>query len=263
MANRLFRLSDQQWQTIEPCLESMSTGKPFAQTLSDRVVMEAIIHRHKAGLPWRDLPSDCGPWHLVYQRWRRWVETGKIALILEVAKESAGWEGSLAFLDSTVICAHPCAAGGEGLVGNSQNQALGRSRGGFGTKIHAVTGSENLPLHLALSAGQAADCRQGLPLVQKVGEDKQIKALACDRSYDTNEIRAKLADSKKEAVIPSKKNRKEPIPHDEDQYRERNKAERWNSKIKWFRAVATRYEKLAVAFLSVVQLASALVLLKN
>ena len=226
MANRLFRLSEQQWEIIKPCLESMSTGQPFAQVLPDRVVLEAIIHRHKAGLPWRDLPSDYGAWHLIYQRWRRWVGTGKIALILEVAKESSGWEDSLAFLDSTVIRAHICAAGGSRKAGNSLAQALGRSRGDFGTKIHAVTGNENFPLHIALSAGQAADCREGLPLVQKLGGDEQIKGLACDKSYDTNEIRAKLSDSGKQAVIPSKKNRKEPIEHDKDRYRERNKAER-------------------------------------
>lgn len=83
--------------------------------------------------------------------------------------------------------------------------------------------------------------------------------LIADKGYDANHRRGALADSGVEAVIPSTRSRKRPIPHDANAYRERNKIERAFCAIKDWRRVATRYDKLARNFLSAVAIAAAFI----
>ena len=78
---------------------------------------------------------------------------------------------------------------------------------------------------------------------------EEIKALGADRAYDSDTIRALIAAAGKEAVIPPRANRVEPPQYDKEKYKERNKAERLFCKLKGYRAVATRYDKLAAMFL--------------
>jgi len=77
-----------------------------------------------------------------------------------------------------------------------------------------------------------------------------IKELLADKGYDTNAIRAFLEQRDIKAVIPSKSNRKKKIPHDENAYKKRNVVERCFGRLKDFRRIATRYDKLAQNFLS-------------
>ena len=78
----------------------------------------------------------------------------------------------------------------------------------------------------------------------------RIAALLADKGYDADAIRDELARSGVEAVIPAKSNRREPVPHDRVKYRWRNRIERLFNKLKNWRRVATRYDKLAVNYLS-------------
>jgi transposase len=125
--------------------------------------------------------------------------------------------------------------------------ALGRSRGGLSTKIHLVAVDERTALAMSLSAGQANDAPPGEQLVAEViTPDAQIQAVCADRAYDTDALRAELAaaPAPKQAVIPPRANRRVQYAYDQERYRQRNRVERLVGRLKQFRAVATRYDKL-------------------
>ena len=83
-----------------------------------------------------------------------------------------------------------------------------------------------------------------------------IDALIADKAFDTNAIRNRLEEKGAVAVIPSKADRKEPIPHDVDMYRWRHLVENYFAKIKEFRRIATRYDKTDTSFEAMIQLAA-------
>lgn len=86
-----------------------------------------------------------------------------------------------------------------------------------------------------------------------------IMRLIADKAYDTNPLRHLLADKGIEAVIPSIRRRKPLIPHDTTAYRDRNLIERMYARLKDFRRVATRYDKLARNFLAGVLIAAVVI----
>ena len=134
-------------------------------------------------------------------------------------------------------------------------QAIGRSRGGLTTKIHALVDALGNPVEVMLSAGQDHDlCAE--PLIEAVDPG----ALIADKAFDADAFIAALSDRAIVPVIPSKSNRKIPRPCDFALYCERNLIERFFNKLKHFRAIATRYDKLAKTFLAGVQLACAAIL---
>lgn len=86
----------------------------------------------------------------------------------------------------------------------------------------------------------------------------RIDALLADKGYDADAIRQELADAEIEAVIPARRNRRNPAPHDQVKYRWRNRIERLFSKLKNWRRIATRYDKTADSYIGFVSIASAL-----
>ena len=138
------------------------------------------------------------------------------------------------------------------------DEALGRSRGGFSTKIHIIVDALGNPVEFILTAGQEADVAQAEPLI----EGHKAGAYILDKAYDSDAVVAAAKRQGGEAVIPSKKNRKVPRDYDEHLYKERKKVEWFINLIKQYRRVATRYEKTARNFLGFVHLASIMVLLR-
>lgn len=135
---------------------------------------------------------------------------------------------------------------------------MGRSRGGFGTKIHASVSGLGLPLRVVLTAGQEADVTQAASLIDGVAAEVVI----ADKGYDSKAVVEQIEKQGAEAVIPSRKNRKEPRAYDRERYRDRNLAERFWRRVKENRRVATRYEKTARNFLGFVLVAAIMVLLR-
>lgn len=134
-----------------------------------------------------------------------------------------------------------------------RDHCLGRSRGGLTTKIHAVVDGQGLPIRLKLSAGQGHDGQAADDLLGHVGAGTIVLA---DKAYDADRIRASMREKGAFANIPPKANRRSKPYFSQWLYRERNLIERFFSKLKHFRRIATRYEKLAENFLAMVQLAS-------
>ena len=107
-----------------------------------------------------------------------------------------------------------------------------------------------------LSPGNHADISEAPALLDKC---KAPTRLLADKGYDANSLRDRLAASKTEAVIPSTRSRKTPIPHDVEAYKERNLIERAFCKLKDWRRIATRYDKLAINFASTVAIAAVII----
>ena len=146
---------------------------------------------------------------------------------------------------------------------NGGDQALGRSRGGFSTKIHAATIDENCAVALHLTAGQAHDGRQFEALYESLDADNVLEFAALDRGYDADRIRERLVLDGIEAVIPPIRTRAKKLPYDKELYRARNRVERFFNKLKQFRRLATRYDKLAKTFLAAVCLVAAFLIIRN
>jgi len=111
------------------------------------------------------------------------------------------------------------------------------------------------PLRFILTAGQSGDILAAPALID--GFDAE--AVLADKAYDSNALRAIIANAGAEAVIPSNRSRKIIIPHDQAIYRHRNRIERCFNKLKHFRRFATRYDRRALHFLSFIQLAAAMI----
>src|SRR5215218_9029296 len=139
--------------------------------------------------------------------------------------------------------------------GGQRGQALGRSRGGFSTKLHLRCDARGLPLALVLAPGEAHETRAFADLVEDLAPG--TRCLIGDMGYDADWLRQELLLRGVLPVIPPNPVRKEPAPLDRGLYRLRNRVERLVNRLKQFRAVATRYDKTAESFLAFVHLAAA------
>ena len=110
------------------------------------------------------------------------------------------------------------------------------------------------PMKFILTGGEQADCLQALPLL----DGQQAGAVLADKGYDADYVLEKITEIGAEAVIPPKANRKTPRAYDNYLYKERNVIERMVNKMKQFRGIATRYNKLAISFMAFLQLAAIL-----
>lgn len=131
---------------------------------------------------------------------------------------------------------------------------MGRSRGGLTTKIHAVVDGCGLPITLKLTEGQAHDGRSAHDMLDTV---RSGQVLLADRAYDSDALRQALADRGAWANVKPMPNRNRIPAFSAFLYKDRNLVERFFNKLKHFRGVATRYDKLAENYLAGVKLASA------
>jgi transposase len=129
----------------------------------------------------------------------------------------------------------------------------GPQPGGLTTKIHAVVDAKGLPIRLGLTPGQAYDGESAMELLNALPENAMVLA---DKAYDANAIREMINGQGAWANIPPKSNRKDPICFSPYLYKARNLVERFFNKIKHFRRIATRYDKLAANYMAMIKLAS-------
>ena len=142
----------------------------------NRLFVEAVLYRYRAGIPWRDLPERLGHWKRVHTRFCRWAESGAWERVF--AHLAADADNEYAMLDSTVVRAHQHSAGAKG--GDREQEAIGRSKGGLTTKIHATTDALGTPTGFHLTPGQAHDLVGADALLPGLEAD----ALLADKAYD-------------------------------------------------------------------------------
>jgi transposase len=240
-----YDLTDFEWRLIEPLLPNKPRGVP---RVDDRRVLNGIFWVLRSGAPWRDLPERYGPRTTSYNRFVRRRKAGVWGRMMDAI--TAAYDGDIQMIDSTSIRAHQQAATAKR---GDRDHCLGRSRGGLTTKIHAVVDAQGLPIRLGLTAGQAHDGQIANELLNHLGPHTIVLA---NKAYDADRIRTLIEEQGATPNIPAKSNRKWKPCFSKPLYRERNLIERFFSRLKHFRRVATRYDKLADNFLAMIQLAS-------
>lgn len=145
---------------------------------------------------------------------------------------------------------------GIGRKRGEQKQAVGRSRGGRNTKIHALADAKGRLIAILLTGGEAHDCPVAERLIRRV---KPPKRMLGDKAYDSAELRQELDERRTKPVIPNRSNRKQPYSFSKRLYKLRWRIESAFNRLKDFRRIATRYDRLARNYLASVCLAAALV----
>ncbi|PVE20192.1 IS5 family transposase, partial [Microvirga sp. KLBC 81] len=242
-------LRDDQWEQIKPFVPGGRKGK-WGPRSDGRRFVDALLWLARSGARWRDLPEDrFGPYQTVKRRYYRWIEAGVFDRIFAAVAADPDLEWLA--IDATVIRAQAQAAGGRRKKGGPQAQALGRSRGGFGTKIHAVVDALGLPVRFAGGPGQQNDMAPACDLIDGLKAGQVI----ADKAYDADRLCDKIAAQEGQAVIPPRRHRKQPRDYDRIADKNRWGIEGFFAKLKQWRRIATRYDKLATNFLGFVKLA--------
>ena len=135
-----------------------------------------------------------------------------------------------------------------------KERAIGRSRGGRNTKIHALADAKGRLIAILLTGGEAHDCPVAERLIDRVEEAKRLLG---DKAYDSSELREELEQRGTKPVIPNRSNRKRPFRFSKRLYKLRWRIETAFNRLKDF-GIATRYDKLARNYLASVCLAAAL-----
>src|SRR4051812_1005534 len=168
----------------------------------------------------------------------------------------ACWERPLGRHTDDRLYARQSTSFGFGRKRGEQKQAVGRSRGGRNTKIHALADAKGRLLAILLTGGEAHDCPVAERLIRRV---KPAKRMLGDKAYDSAELRDELDERGTKPVIPNRNNRKQPFRFNKRLYKLRWRIESAFNRLKDFRRIATRYDRLARNYLASVCLVAALV----
>jgi transposase len=218
-----------------------------------RRFMEAVFWLMRTGAQWNELPSSYGRYRSVHKRFDAWSAKGIWNRLFE--RFACDHDGEWIMIDSTITRAHPCASGYE--KDGNEKHGLGRSKGGFTCKIHALVDGLGNPLRFRLTGGQRHDITQAHALIEGIAN----AAVLGDKGYDAQHFIDRIEQQNCTPVIPSRSNRKNPRNYDEELYKERNLVERFFRKLKNYRRIFSRFDKKAANYLAFITFAATLILL--
>lgn len=236
-------LNDELWSKLrEIMLQHKIYDKPNL-----RMMVEGMLYRLRVGCPWRDLPNEFGCWNSIYQQFNRWSSKNKFMQIFKslVQEPDLEWE----FIDASIVRAHQHSSGAI----EDSDQAIGKSVGGNTTKIHMAVDGFGLPIEFHLTGGEVHDAKAAPELISKL--PKAAYTIA-DKGYDSEEIREQIRGKQSSPIIPRKSNSKMGNADlDWGLYKYRHLIENIFARLKHFRAIATRYDKLKRNFASMIAMA--------
>ncbi|MFN4199405.1 MAG: IS5-like element IS1301 family transposase [Flavobacterium sp.] len=240
-------ITDNIWEQLQTTMKAHGCH----QWKNDRTVMEAILWKLRTGAPWRDIPIELGSWKTAYNRFNRWSKKRLVAeFFFDLRKEI---DKEWVFIDGSYVRCHQHASGAR----RGFDRAIGQSRGGNTTKIHLCVDSHGNPLDFKVTGGNVHDSQVANDLIEVIQEAQYFIA---DKGYDSQEIRDKAIEHGMKAIIPKRKNAKQPNPDfDSYLYKLRHLVENAFARLKQFRSIATRYEKLARNFNSMLYLACSII----
>ena len=220
-------ISDYAWDSIYFFLQHVS-GLHVKDEERTRCFVEGVWYVLRTGCQWRLLPTYYGDWRRTHKRYKQWADRGVWS---DLMSEVSDIDDQSFMIDATVVRAHACASGYQ--KNGNEAQALGRSKGGFTTKIHALVDRLGNPVKFILTEGSRHDVTQAAELLK---EQRNTTILA-DKGYDSQALIDTLKRQDCSAVIPPKINAKNPRKIDFWHYKERFLVEAFFSKMKHFRRV--------------------------
>lgn len=236
-------LNDELWSKLRMILSQNS----IYDKRDLRMTVEGMLYRMRVGCPWRDLPKAFGCWNRVYKRFNAWSSSGKWLSIFQalVVEPDMEW----AFLDGSYVRAHQHSAG----AATQTTEAIGKSRGGNTTKIHLAVDACGLPVEFIITGGEINDCTAAPELIAKVASAEVVIA---DKGYDSKRLREQIEEQDSRVVIPRKRNSvKGNDDLDRGLYRYRHLVENAFARLKQYRAIASRFDKLKRNYESMVAMA--------
>ena len=218
-------------------MEPHCLGKPTDPGRSgsdNRRFVEAVLWIARTGSPWRDLPLFFGNWNSVFKRYRDWVKAGVFIRLFEACSDEPDME--YAMVDATIVKVHlPSMQAKRG----TQNQAIGRSKGGMTTKILALTDALGNLVRFVLLPGHRFDTVGVAPLIDGIA----FGGLIADKAFDSNAIIANLNERGAKIVISQHPRRALPLRLDTELYKWRHLIENFFCKLKEFKRIAMRADK--------------------
>ena len=271
-----YNLTDREWNAIRtflPAERPKRAGRPWNP---HRRVIDGILWVLHTGSAWADVPGDFGRYKTIYNRFRRWTREGLWDRVFQKLIRLRDAHGkinrTLWCVDSTVIRAHRVAAGAQkdrnSSEENAWKNALGRSRGGYSTKLHIATDKKGLPLAMTATPGQSGETPELKNVLAAIPlslhrKSKRPKSLAGDKAYSAKSTRSYLNRKGICDVIPKRANETRQKRFRKATYRQRNIVERVIGWLKESRRVATRYEKTVDNYLAMVKIAAIRIIVKR
>jgi len=256
-------ISDEDFERIKGLLPGKA-GDPGVTARDDRLFIDAVLGIAKTSAAWRDLPERFGNGNSV---WKRSLQPpGARGPLGEDLPAPAGPRPGVAHPRPHRRPRPPARRRRRKKVdgsGGQEAEALGRSRGGFSTKVHVVVSGLGLPVPFLVTPGQHADVSYSeAPLAAAAPEGTKGEGVIADKGYDSKAVVAVVESMGAGAVIPTQKSRKGQRVIDAERYKGRNLVGRFWSQARQSRRVATRYEKTARNYLAFVHVASIMILLR-
>ena len=206
----------------------------------------------KEGVSWRAIHGPQVAWSTVYAHFRRWTQEGILAELSRMLPWQSAQGGRLGAMDSTHVKVH---RSGCNPAGGQAAQAIGTSRGGLNTKLHAIVADNGEPLAMSFTGGNNHDNPQARGLITAMDTEAGVATLIADRAYDANATRNAIEAAGCLACIPPKANRRAPAAYDQATFAKRHVVENFWEVLKRLRRISTRYEKLQQSFEAFVHLA--------
>ncbi|QTV79854.1 IS5 family transposase [Microbacterium sp. NIBRBAC000506063] len=286
-------ISDAVWAVMEPLMPTVSgRSRPWTD---HRLAVEGMAWKYRTGAPWRDVPERFGKWNSIYKRFNRWAEDGTWEKLLAEVQKQADAAGKIDWvvsIDSTIARVHQHGATlsrDTGALSNHKNSrveppdhAIGRSRGGLTTKLHLVADGRGRPLGMMITGGNVNDTTMMTAVLEdirvpRVGKGRprtRPDRVLADKGYPSRANRAWLRERGIAATIPERDDqiahrRKKPgRPIDfgdqqQERYKGRNVVERCFNRLKQWRGIAMRSDKLARNYRAAICLAATLIWIKT
>lgn len=229
------KLTDEYWSKLKPIL--LDAGIYDKRNL--RMTVEGMLYRIRVGGPWRDLPKEFGHWNSIFKRFNEWSKNEKLLLVFKILSKDPDLEWE--FIDGTIVKAHQHSSGAA-KKSESGDHGVGKSVAGNTSKIHLAVDSTGMPIDFEVTGGEVHDVKVAPDLVARLPASDFLIA---EKGYDSEALRTQVREKNGTPIIPRKSNSKTGNDDvDWDLYKCRHLVENAFARLKHFRGIATRFDKL-------------------